>query len=109
MSMQRRPAAAAAQPPPRRAPPPQTAAQRTDPWSLPANAEYRRELYKNYLKWLTAGTGPKVRISHVFTWSGGSWDVLGTHYASTTPEGSFRDEIIYNWVAAHNAKVNGEV
>jgi hypothetical protein len=43
----------------------------------------------------------------VFTWSGGSWDVLGTHYASTTPEGSFRDDVIYNWVAAHNAKVNG--
>ena len=43
----------------------------------------------------------------MFTWSGGSWDVLGTHYASTTAEGSFRDDVIYNWVAAHNAKVNG--
>jgi hypothetical protein len=57
--------------------------------------------------WLSAGTGPRLRIAHVFTWSGGTWDVLGTHYASTNSEGSFKDPEIFKWVAEHNAKVNG--
>ena len=59
------------------------------------------------LQWLSLGTGPKVKISHVFTWSGGTWDVLGTYYGSTTSEGSYRDDVIFDWVAEHNAKVNG--
>ncbi len=77
-----------------------------DPWALPDNAAYRKSLYKKYLAWLAKGTGPRLRISHVFMWSGGSWDVLGTHYHSTNKEGSFRDDDVFKWVQEHNAKVN---
>jgi hypothetical protein len=84
-------------------------ATRADPWSIAENAAYRKELYKEYIRWLSMGTGPQVKVSHVFTWSGGSWDVLGTHYSSTAEEGSFRDDEIFKWVADHNAKVNGAV
>jgi hypothetical protein len=84
-------------------------ATRADPWANADSAAYRKELYKEYIRWLSMGTGPMVKISHVFTWSGGSWDVLGTHYSSTAEEGSFRDEDVYKWVSEHNAKVNGAV
>jgi hypothetical protein len=139
-----------------------TYSKQSDPWLIPENAAYRRELYAKYLvrtrgatpacttpceacgscprasaprgprapgparahqrnadaaptsapppapqAWLSAGTGPRLKISHVFSWSGGTWDVLGTHYGSTTAEGSFKDPEIFKQVAAHNAKVNG--
>jgi hypothetical protein len=36
-----------------------------------------------------------------------SWDVLGMYPESTSPEGSYRDDYIFNRIRQHNLAVRG--
>jgi hypothetical protein len=77
-----------------------------DPWLNADMAAYRKHFYGQYLKWLARGTGPHFHVSKVFMYSGGSFDVAGIRYESTTKDGSFSDAEVAAAIAAHNAAVN---
>jgi hypothetical protein len=49
--------------------------------------------------------GIKYKISGVFLWNVVSWDVQGIHPASSSGEGTFRDDVISGWIKEHNAAV----
>jgi hypothetical protein len=77
-----------------------------DPWLNTDMSAYRKHYYGQYLKWLAKGTGPHFHVSKVFLYSGGSWDVAGVRYDSTTKDGSFSDAELAAAIAAHNAAAN---
>ncbi len=43
----------------------------------------------------------------MFLWSGGSWDVHGVNPATTSPQGSFKDDVIIGYIKQANAVANG--
>jgi hypothetical protein len=61
----------------------------------------RRHTYTNALTWLKQQGGPTYRISSVFQWNAGSWDVQGVRYDSV----GFRNEELSSLIAAHNKAI----
>lgn len=41
----------------------------------------------------------------MFLWNVVSWDVQGIHPASSSGEGTFKDDVITGWIKEHNAWV----
>ena len=44
----------------------------------------------------------EYRVSGIFIWNGGSWDVQGLYPESTTSEGSYRDPETVKLISDHN-------
>lgn len=47
----------------------------------------------------------EYRVSGIFIWNGGSWDVQGLYPESTTSEGSYRDPETVKLISDHNQRV----
>ena len=41
----------------------------------------------------------------MFLWNVVSWDVQGIHPASSSGEGTFKDDVVTQWIKEHNAWV----
>jgi hypothetical protein len=55
-------------------------------------------MYTNALAWLKQQGGPTYRITSVFQWNAGSWDVQGIRYDSV----GFRNGTLSALITAHN-------
>lgn len=47
----------------------------------------------------------QYRVSGIFIWNGGSWDVQGIYPEDTTSDGSYRDAVTVALISAHNQQV----
>ena len=50
------------------------------------------------MEFLKAGGGPRYRVDAAFVWSVGSWDVAAIHPISTSPEGTYADREVVEWM-----------
>jgi hypothetical protein len=77
-----------------------------NPWKLPVVIEYQRDFYKAAFKLFRAG-GIKHKLSGAYLWNVVSWDVQGLHPASSSGEGTYKDDVITGWIKEHNLAVAG--
>ena len=77
-----------------------------NPWRSEAVRGYARDWWGAALRLLKRG-GLRYRVDGAFLWNVVSWDVQGIHPASTSGEGSFRDDVIAGWIRQHNAEARG--
>jgi hypothetical protein len=76
-----------------------------DPWRNKSYADYRRYLYRQTASWLRSNA-QAYKLDGIYVWTAGSWDALGVHYATRTPQGTWADQSIIDLVKAHNRAVN---
>jgi len=79
-----------------------TFTQAQNPWKVNMVQQYARDWYQSAFKLFKKG-GIRYKISGVFLWNVVSWDVQGIHPASSSGEGTFKDEIITQWIKDFNA------
>ncbi|KIZ04437.1 hypothetical protein MNEG_3525 [Monoraphidium neglectum] len=75
-----------------------------DPWKVNTIQQYNRDWYQAAFKLLKNG-GINYKLSGVFLWNVVSWDVQGIHPASSSGEGTFKDEVISQQIREYNAWV----
>ncbi|KAI8472826.1 MAG: hypothetical protein J3K34DRAFT_519379 [Monoraphidium minutum] len=75
-----------------------------DPWKVSEIQQYSRDWYQQAFKLFKSG-GINFPISGVYLWNVVSWDVQGIHPASSSGEGTFKDEVITQQIKEHNAWV----
>lgn len=72
-----------------------------DPWKVDTIKQYARDWYQAAFKLFKSG-GINYKLDGVFLWNVVSWDVQGIHPASSSGEGTFRDDLISSQIKEHN-------
>ncbi len=80
-----------------------------DPWVLydlakpSAVRDYLRYFYGKTLEYLKNDRPYKYRVDAAFLWNQSSWDIQGIYPESNSAEGSYRDPLLAEEIAKHNA------
>lgn len=58
------------------------------------------------MTWLRQQGGPTFRVSAIFQWNAGSWDIQGVRHDSYNSQGSWKSDQLKTLVFNHNKYVN---
>ena len=81
----------------------------TDPWVLydlnqpSAVRDYLRYFYGKTMEYLRNERPYKYRVDAAFLWNQSSWDIQGIYPESNSADGSYRDPLLAEQIAKHNA------
>lgn len=75
-----------------------------DPWQVDANRVFMQYFYTQAAAFAQTGGGWGWKVSQIFIWGYGSYDVVGVHPMSTTGFGTYKDPLVVKAVQDHNAQ-----